>query len=156
IVSPTFPEASKTTPQNSLGKRAPGLRGFAGLKGFTNLEETPQPSPNVDPPSVTSDQHLSFESRLIRWAIVLVSGLTVLFIPVPSGITSQSWHLLAIFVATIVGCIVRPVPGGAMVLIGVSALAVTGTLPVASALAGYADPIVWMVLAAFFISRAMV
>src|SRR5258706_5140451 len=43
-----------------------------------------------------------------------------------------------------------------MVLIGVSALAISGTLPVASALAGYADPIVWLVLAAFFISRAMV
>ena len=43
-----------------------------------------------------------------------------------------------------------------MVLIGVSALAITGTMPVAGALAGYADPIVWLVLAAFFISRAMV
>src|SRR5258705_9690338 len=137
-------------------KRSPGLRGFAGLKGFTNLEETPQLAPNVDPPAVASDQHLSFKSRLIRWAIVLFAGLAVLFIPVPAGITIQSWHLFAIFVATIVGSIVRPVPGGAMVLIGVSALAITGTLPVASALAGYADPIVWLVLAAFFISRAMV
>src|SRR5258705_11958978 len=137
-------------------KRSPGLRGFAGLKGFTNLEETPQPVPKVDPPAVASDQHLSFKSRLIRWAIVLSAGLAVLFIPVPAGITTPSWHLFAIFVATIVGSIVRPVPGGAMVLIGVSALAITGTLPVASALAGYADPIVWLVLAAFFISRAMV
>jgi len=48
------------------------------------------------------------------------------------------------------------VPGGAMVLIGVSAIAVTGTLPVEQALGGYADPIVWMVLAAFFISRGMI
>ena len=120
------------------------------------MEETPQPSPDVDPPEVASDQHLSFKSRLLRWAIVLGFGFGILLIPVPAGITSQSWHLFAIFVATIVGSIVRPVPGGAMVLIGVSALAITGTLPVASALAGYADPIVWMVLAAFFISRAMV
>jgi DASS family divalent anion:Na+ symporter len=120
------------------------------------LEETPQPALNADPPVVAADQPLSLKSRLIRWAIVLVAGLAVLFIPIPAGITNQSWHLFAIFVATIVGSIVRPVPGGAMVLIGVSALAVTGTLPVASALAGYADPIVWLVLAAFFISRAMV
>ena len=120
------------------------------------MQETPQPAPVVDPPVVESDQHLPFGSRLIRWAIVLFAGLVVLLIPVPAGITKQSWHLFAIFVATIVGSIVRPVPGGAMVLIGVSALAITGTLPVASALAGYADPIVWLVLAAFFISRAMV
>jgi DASS family divalent anion:Na+ symporter len=64
--------------------------------------------------------------------------------------------LFAIFVATIVGSIVRPIPGGAMVLLGVAALALTGTLPVDKALAGYGDPIVWLVLAAFFMSRGMI
>ena len=43
-----------------------------------------------------------------------------------------------------------------MVLIGVAALALTGTLPTEEALAGYADPIVWLVLAAFFMSRGMI
>ncbi len=43
-----------------------------------------------------------------------------------------------------------------MVLIGVSAIAITGSLPIRDALGGYADPIVWLVLAAFFISRAMI
>ncbi len=57
--------------------------------------------------------------------------------------------------ATIVGSIVRPAPAGAVVLLGVAALAITGTLPVDRALAGYAEPIVWLVLAAFFISRGM-
>jgi DASS family divalent anion:Na+ symporter len=41
-------------------------------------------------------------------------------------------------------------------LLGVSALAIFAAMPVASALGGYADPIVWLVLAAFFISRAMI
>jgi DASS family divalent anion:Na+ symporter len=35
-------------------------------------------------------------------------------------------------------------------------LAVSGALPVESALKGYADPIVWLVLAAFMISRGMI
>ncbi|MGH9883317.1 MAG: DASS family sodium-coupled anion symporter, partial [Pyrinomonadaceae bacterium] len=61
-----------------------------------------------------------------------------------------------IFVATITGSIVRPVPGGAVVLIGVAAVALTGVLPIGEALAGYADPIVWLVLAAFFMSRGMI
>lgn len=98
----------------------------------------------------------TLRNRLVRWGIVLLTGLTILLIPVPEGITPQSWHLLAIFVATIVGCIVRPVPGGAVVLIGVAALALSGTLPVAQALGGYGDPIVWLVLAAFFMSRGMI
>lgn len=96
------------------------------------------------------------QGRLIRWAAVLLCGLGVALIPVPSGITPQSWHLLAIFLATIVGSIVQPVPGSAMVLLGVSAVALTGTLPVAQALGGYSDPIVWLVLAAFMISRGMI
>lgn len=95
-------------------------------------------------------------ATLIKWAIVLFSGLSVALIPVPQGITPQSWRLLAIFVTTIVGSIVRPVPGGAMVLLGVSALCITRTMTVEQALAGYGDPIVWLVLAAFFISRGMI
>ena len=42
-----------------------------------------------------------------------------------------------------------------MVLLGVSATAVSGVLTPEQALAGYGDPIVWLVLAAFFMSRGM-
>ncbi len=94
--------------------------------------------------------------RSLRWAAVLTVGLSIALIPPPVGISHQGWHLLAIFTATIVGSIFQPIPGAAVVLLGVSATAITGALPVASALGGYADPIVWMVLAAFLISRGMV
>lgn len=94
--------------------------------------------------------------RLIRWAIVLLVVAVVLLLPRPAGITPQSWTLLAIFLGTITGSILRPIPGGAVVLMGVSAVAITGALPIRDALGGYADPIVWLVLAAFFIARAMV
>lgn len=94
--------------------------------------------------------------RVLKWALVLGSALTILLLPVPAGITPQSWRLLAIFVATIAGCIVRPIPGGAIVLLGVTAIMLTGVLSPAEALRGYADPIVWMVLAAFFISRGLI
>jgi DASS family divalent anion:Na+ symporter len=93
---------------------------------------------------------------LIRWLIVFAVGFTVWLLPIPSGITPQAWRLLAIFLATITGSIVRPIPGGAIVLMGVTAVALTGALPAREALGGYADPIVWLVLAAFFISRAMI
>jgi DASS family divalent anion:Na+ symporter len=119
------------------------------------LDETPRSKAPIQPVTEES-QPLPLRNRLVRWGLVLLSGLVVLLFPVPAGITSQSWHLLAIFVATIVGSIVRPVPGGAVVLMGVAALALTGTLPVAEALGGYGDPIVWLVLAAFFMSRGMI
>ncbi|MBA3767569.1 MAG: DASS family sodium-coupled anion symporter [Acidobacteria bacterium] len=95
-------------------------------------------------------------SRIIKWAIIVACALAVAFAPVPAGITAQSWRLLAIFIATIIGSILRPVPGGAVVLLGITALALSGALPVNEALRGYADPIVWLVLAAFMISRGMI
>src|SRR5262245_14171991 len=109
---------------------------------------------DATPPQKTSD--FSPAQRLIRWAIVLAVVLLALLVPVPAGITPQSWRLLAIFLGTITGSILRPMPGGAVVLMGVSAVAITGALPIGQALGGYADPIVWLVLAAFFIARAMV
>jgi DASS family divalent anion:Na+ symporter len=94
-------------------------------------------------------------STWIRWAIVLGVAFAVIAIPEPAGIEPRAWHLLAVFVATVVGLTVQPLPGGAMVLLGVAATALFGILPVERALAGYGDPIVWLVLAAFFMSRGM-
>jgi len=50
---------------------------------------------------------------------------------------------------------VRTCPAGAVVFLGVTAIALTNTLPPAKALGGYADPIVWLVLCAFFMSRGV-
>src|ERR1044071_4125077 len=105
--------------------------------------------------SEPSDQ-IGFRSRLLRWGIVLLVAIGILLIPVPAGITPQSWRLLAIFAATITGSIVCPIPGAAVVLLGVAALPVFRVLTINEALTGYADPVVWLVLAAFFISRGMI
>jgi len=118
------------------------------------VEEPSQLSP--DTLQSAPNGKTQFRGKLLRWAIVLLVAGGILLIPVPAGITVQSWRLLAIFAATITGSIVRPIPGGAMVLLGVSALPLFGVLPIEQALAGYADPIVWLVLAAFFISRGMI
>jgi divalent anion:Na+ symporter, DASS family len=95
-------------------------------------------------------------ARWFRWGVVLAVGALVLLAPVPAGVTTASWRLLAIFAATMVGLVAQPLPGGAMVLLGVCALAISGIVPVARALGGYSDPVVWLVLSAFFIARAMV
>ncbi len=124
------------------------------------------------PPGVAENSRADARARLLKWGVVVACALGVALIPVPSGITPQAWRLLAIFVATIVGSIVRPVPGGAMVLLGIAAIALTRSMPVKeiaglsateietlrlkATLSGYADPIVWLVLAAFFISRGMI
>ena len=54
----------------------------------------------------------------------------------PEGVDPKAWQLFAIFVATIVGLILQPVPMGAVVLIGVTLSALTGTLSITEALTG--------------------
>jgi len=94
--------------------------------------------------------------QLFRWVITIGVGILIALIPRPEGVTLEAWTLLAIFVATIVGSIVQPLTGSAIVLFGVIATALFGALKIEKALSGYADKYVWLVLAAFFISRAMI
>ena len=117
--------------------------------------EQPSSQPPEQPKDEPADQ-IGFRSRLLRWGIVLAVAGGILLIPVPSGITPESWRLLAIFAATITGSIVRPIPGAAIVLLGVTALPLFRVLSITDSLAGYADRFVWLVLAAFFISRGMI
>lgn len=104
----------------------------------------------------TEDKSDGLLVTLLKWAVVLASAGIVLLFPVPNGIEPKSWRLLAIFIATIVGSIVRPLPAGAVVLLGVTATMLTGVLSIEGALKGYASDVVWLVLAAFMLSRGMI
>jgi DASS family divalent anion:Na+ symporter len=93
---------------------------------------------------------------LWKWTVTIGIGVVIAFLPPPEGVTREAWTLLAIFIATIVGSIVQPLTGSAIVLLGVVALALFRAMSIEKALSGYADKYVWLVLAAFFISRAMI
>jgi DASS family divalent anion:Na+ symporter len=68
--------------------------------------------------------------RLAILAAVFVLALVIWLIPAPSGVEPRAWHLLAIFVATIVGIIVKPLPMGAIALFGIAATALCGSLTI--------------------------
>lgn len=93
---------------------------------------------------------------LSKWLIVLGVGIGIATVPRPEGVTSEAWTLFAIFISTIVGSIVQPLTGSAIVLLGVTATVVFGVLKPFDALKGYADPVVWIVLSAFFLAAAVV
>lgn len=114
---------------------------------MANSSATPVPGEPTGPSAPTG--------VLWRWAAVLATALIILAFGAPEGITPASWRLFAIFSATIVGSIVQPLSAGAVVFLGVCAIAVTGTMTPADSLRGYADPIVWLVLCAFFIARGV-
>lgn len=100
--------------------------------------------------------HFLMQNRWLKWLVVLASGIAIAAFPPPEGITRGSWNLFAIFIATIIGSIVQPLTGSAMVLLGVVATVVSGALEPKVALRGYSDPVVWLVLAAFFLSCGVI
>jgi DASS family divalent anion:Na+ symporter len=89
-------------------------------------------------------------------ALTAVYVAVVYLIPKPETVKPEGWRLTGIFIATIAGCIIQPIPGGALVLLAVTLAAIIGGLTVEQALAGYADKSVWLVMAAFFISRSLI
>jgi DASS family divalent anion:Na+ symporter len=90
-----------------------------------------------------------------------LAGLALLYLlvaevaPRPEKVTVEGWRIFAIFVATVAGMIWQPIQGGALVLMAVLASSVLGGLSMGQALAGYSDPVNWLVLAAFLISRSL-
>ncbi|WP_411018452.1 SLC13 family permease, partial [Salmonella sp. ZJQZ20_0020] len=66
------------------------------------------------------------------------------------------WQMMVIFVVTVLSLILAPLPLGAMALIGLVACTVLGVLPIKTALSGFANPTIWMIAAAFFISRGFI
>jgi DASS family divalent anion:Na+ symporter len=107
-------------------------------------------------PPLATDPVRSTAGKWIRWGLVGLAAAAVLIAPNPEGIDERGWGMCAVFAATMVGLIVQPLSGGAVVLLGVAASTLFGVLTPAQALAGYADPLVWMVFSAFMIARGMI
>ncbi len=95
-------------------------------------------------------------SRQTTLMLIPILVLLVVWIsPVPSGLSVEAWHYLAIFLAVIVGLVIEPVPAALVGLIGVSVVALVGLAgktPAANvkwALSGFSNSIIWLIFAAF-------
>ncbi len=75
------------------------------------------------------------------------------YLPAPVGVAVDAWHLFAIFVATIVGIMLQPLPMGAVAVLAITAVTLTGTLGLGQALSGFSNRVIWLVVTAFFIAR---
>jgi len=95
-------------------------------------------------------------TRIIPLGLPLVVGLSLWFLPAPTGVEPAGMHLLAIFVATILGIILKPLPMGAVAMVGICATAVSGTLTINEALSGFGNRVIWLIVLAFFISRGFI
>ncbi|MBS0185719.1 MAG: DASS family sodium-coupled anion symporter [Proteobacteria bacterium] len=88
--------------------------------------------------------------------VILIIAFALWFMPPPSGLEIGAWHLLIIFLGTIIGIILKPLPMGAIATIGLSLCVITNLIPLQQSLLSFSSPIVWLVLSAFFIARGFV
>ncbi|MDK7283253.1 anion permease [Staphylococcus pettenkoferi] len=88
---------------------------------------------------------------------VVVGIILWLITPIrPEGLSADAWHMFAIFVATIIGCITQPLPIGAVAMIGFTLTVLTGTVDIDPAVKGFGNSSIWLIAMAFFISRGFV
>ena len=112
-------------------------------------------------PQIQKDNPVFEEVKLVPLIITVIVGVVIWFAPQPEGIQAMengtaAWHLMAIFVATIVGLILKPLPIGAVATISIALTALTGTLTVQESLSGFGNTTIWLIVLAFFISRGFI
>ena len=96
-------------------------------------------------------------------AIAILVALIIWFIiPIPTGVTPEAWHMLALFIGTIVAIIGKALPIGAISIIAVTLVALTGVTnespkeAIADALSSYSSPLIWLIGIAVMISRGLI
>lgn len=94
--------------------------------------------------------------HLSKLLIPLVIGVLIWFSPRPEAISSQAWHMLAIFIFTVIGVILKPLPMGAVAFLSLALVCLTGTLTLEEAFSGFGNSIVWLIVLAFFIARGFI
>ena len=85
--------------------------------------------------------------------ISMVITLTIWFIiPCPADVTPQAWHLLALFIGTIAAIIGKAMPIGAIAVVAIMLVAMTGVTnpgkPAAAlndALSGFSNQLIWLI-----------
>ena len=98
----------------------------------------------------------AFKKELLNFfsvLAVLALGAIAWNLPMPKGLSEPGWHILIIFTLTIVTIIAKPLPMGAVALIGLTISMITETIPIQDAFEGFAQSVVWFVVVALFIAE---
>jgi len=103
--------------------------------------------------SNVSSQSYSIKYRALF--ICLALGALMWFCPRPPTLLleDKAWHILTIFVITILGLIIKPLPMGGTALVAMVLAIITKTITLDMALSGFSNETVWLVVFALFIAN---
>jgi len=93
---------------------------------------------------------------LVKQGASFALALGIWFAPIPAGLTSEAWHLFAVFAAAIFSIILNAFPLLTASLLAVAAAVLTRTVDPVKAFAGFANASVLLVVVAFLVANAVV
>ncbi|GMH38397.1 hypothetical protein BSKO_06281 [Bryopsis sp. KO-2023] len=93
-------------------------------------------------------------AKPVPMAITIAVGLVLRYlVPIPEGIVPEAWTLLSIFLSTITGLVVAPLPTGAVAFIALTVSVLTNTLTFAQATAAMTSEVIWLIVVSFFFAK---
>ena len=102
------------------------------------------------------------KDKIWKLLVLIAIPIIIALIPTPEGLPSIAWLLFGLYLAAIVGLVLKPYSEPVILLATIAASAVvigiTGTKDVKAGevLSGYASGTTWLVFAAFTLSAAFV
>eukprot|EP00873_Tetraselmis_striata_P004279 jgi/Tetstr1/424543/TSEL_015070.t1 len=91
--------------------------------------------------------------KLKALAATVSVGLAVLLLPRPEALTPEAWRLLALFLSTITGIVLQPLPMGAVALMALGVAVATKVLTWSAAFAAFSAEVPWLIVSAMFIAQ---
>ena len=88
------------------------------------------------------------------WPLIIGIGLFLLTPLRPATITVAGWHMFAIFLATIIACITKPLPIAGVSIIAYVTIIGLGLVQMKPALSAFADSTPWTIAMAYMIARS--
>lgn len=87
------------------------------------------------------------------WPLIVGIGLFLLTPLRPATISVAGWHMFAIFLATIIACITKPLAIAGVAIIAYVIVVGIGLVPMKTALAAFGDSTPWTIAMAYMIAR---
>ena len=88
--------------------------------------------------------------------IAILFGLLLWFMPTPTGLETQAWHLFVIFITAIFSVIIKAMPIFTSSIIALAVVVLTGTLTTKEAYSGFSESFILLIVIAFLIARGVI
>ncbi|KAL1557842.1 cytochrome P450-dit2 [Salvia divinorum] len=122
----------------------------------SSSSSTAPPAPPPPPPPQSSPPPQQGAKPIPLTISLAVGAILYFLVPRPSELSPQAWQLLAIFLSTIAGLVLGPLPVGAWAFLGLTTAVLTGTLPFPAAFSAFTNEVIWLITISFFFARAFV